>query len=143
MDATNITFSAKDVVGICIGLISILAFIYALKKNTEDSKKEVENVKLDLIDYKKEVEEKFVHAKNAKKANIESIMEHIKLAKQEMEKTELKLYDELDQVKKDQKDAHEKMNTKLDQVVQMQHAMNVTLAELTGFLKGKRSQEEK
>lgn len=142
MNAADITFNIKDVIAIVVAVISILGFLYALKRTSEKSAEETAALKKDLDEYKKAVEEKFLHAKNSKKANIQMIMDTIKSIKEDVEKKENQIYTRMNEIREEQKTAHDKLSDKIDNLVVMQQSMNTSLAELTGFLKGKRTTDE-
>ena len=138
MDATEITFGAKDVAAIIVAVISILGFLYALKRNADKATENAATIKKDLEDFKASTNEKFVHGKNSKKANIQYIMEAMQKNKDEVEKKESQIYNRISELKKEQQDAHEKLWLKLDTVETMQRDMSTSLAELTGYLKAKK-----
>ena len=138
MDATEITFGAKDVAAIIVAVISILGFLYALKRNADKATENAATIKKDLEDFKASTNEKFVHGKNSKKANIQYIMEAMQKNKDEDEKKESQIYTRISELKKEQQDAHEKLWLKLDTVETMQRDMSTSLAELTGYLKAKK-----
>lgn len=138
MDATEITFGAKDVAAIIVAVISILGFLYALKRNADKATENAATIKKDLEDFKASTNEKFVHGKNSKKANIQYIMEAMQKNKDEVEKKESQIYTRISELKKEQQDAHEKLWLKLDTVETMQRDMSTSLAELTGYLKAKK-----
>lgn len=142
MNASELTFGIKDVVAIAVGIIGIAGFLYALKRATDAAKDAVDGLKSDLNNYKREVEEKFLHAKNAKKANIQMVMEALQKTEESVDKKEAQLYARMEEMRKDQKDIQEKLWVKLDSVEKMQHSMSTGLAELTGFLKATKKKEE-
>lgn len=135
MDITQLTFGIKDVVAIIVGVISIFSFINAIKKASNKAEDSSAALKKVLEDHIKSTDEKFLHTRNSKKANIEIIMSHIKTNKEEVEKKESQIYSRIHEMKEEQKDAHQKLETKIDTLVSMQQSMNTNLAELTGFLK--------
>jgi len=137
MDATELTFGAKEVVEIILGILSIAAFLYAMKRAAEKTKDKLTVIEKDLDSLKKDTNEKFLHAKNAKKANIQTIMDSIQKQKEEVDKKEQQIYNRITEIRQEQQDAHEKLWVKLDGVEKMQFAMNTTLAELTGYMKAK------
>jgi uncharacterized protein HemX len=143
MNAASLTFGIKDVVAIVLAVISILGFLYALKNAAKKAQDSNDATRKDFEDYKKATEEKFLHAKNSKKANIQTIMDTIKQNKEEVEKKENQIYSRITEIREEQRTAHEKLAVKIDNVVDMQHTMNTSLAELTGFLKAKRNEPEK
>ena len=95
-------------------------------------------IKKDLEDFKASTNEKFIHGKNSKKANIQYIMDAMQKNKDEVDKKESQIYTRISELKQEQQDAHEKLWVKLDTVETMQRAMSTSLAELTGYLKAKR-----
>ena len=135
MDVTQLTFGIKDVVAIVIGVISIVSFFYALKRSSEKSRDAIKHLADQLNEHKTTVEEKFIHAKGAKKANIQSIMDTIDKQKDEFEKKESQIYTRINEIRQEQQEAHEKLWIKLDRVEKMTNSMNSQLSELTGFLK--------
>lgn len=138
MDATEITFGAKDVAAIIVGVISILGFLYALKRNADTATENAAVIKKDLEDFKASTNEKFIHGKNSKKANIQYIMDAMQKNKDEVEKKESQIYTRISEIRKEQQDAHEKLWLKLDTVETMQRDMSNSLAQLTGYLKAKK-----
>ena len=138
MDATEITFGAKDVAAIIVAVISILGFLYALKRNADKATENAATIKKDLEDFKASTNEKFIHGKNSKKANIQYIMDAMQKNKEEVEKKETQIYTRINEIRKEQQDAHEKLWLKLDTVETMQRDMSNSLAELTGYLKAKK-----
>jgi hypothetical protein len=138
MDATEITFGIKDVTAIIVGVISVLGFLYALKRNADKATEDAVTIKKDLEDFKASTNEKFIHGKNSKKANIQYIMDAMQKNKDEVEKKESQIYTRISELKKEQQDAHEKLWLKLDNVETMQRDMSTSLAQLTGYLKAKK-----
>ena len=137
MNATELTFGTKEVVEIVIGILGIAGFLYAMKRASEKTKDKLNVIEKDLEDLKKDTNEKFLHAKNAKKANIQTIMDSIQKQKEEVDKKEQQIYTRITEIRQEQQDAHEKLWVKLDGVEKMQFTMNTTLAELTGYMKAK------
>lgn len=137
MNATELTFGTKEVVEIVLGILAIAAFLYAMKRAAEKTKDKLNVIEKDLEDFKKETDENFFHAKNAKKANIQTIMDSIQKQKEEVDKKEQQIYTRINEIRQEQQDAHEKLWVKLDGVEKMQFSMNTALAELTGYLKAK------
>jgi len=143
MNVADLTFGIKDVVGIVLAVLAVVGFLYALKRTAEKAKELTSAVKKELDDYKKTVEEKFLQVKNSKKADIQIIMDIIKTNKEEVEKKENQIYARMNEIREEQKLAHDKLSDKIDSVVTMQQTMNTSLAELTGFLKGKHNDEHR
>lgn len=137
MNATELTFGIKEVVEIVLAILGIVGFLYAMKRAAEKTKDKLAVIEKDFDDFKKDTDEKFLHAKNAKKANMQNIMDTIDKNKDEVEKKEVQIYNKITELRKEQQDAHEKLWIKLDGVEKMQFAMNSTLSELSGYLKAK------
>ena len=70
MNASELTFNIKDVVTIVIGLGSIIGFVYMIKSNTEKTELKINETNEELTEFKKIVNEKFLHSKNTKKATV-------------------------------------------------------------------------
>lgn len=130
MDANELTFNIKDVVTIVIGLGSLIGFVYMIKSNAEKTELKITETNDELTEFKKIVNEKFLHSKNTKKATIEYIMDTV-------EKKESLIYTKISEIKNEQEVAHNKLWTKLDSVEKMQQSISNSLAELTGYLKAK------
>lgn len=150
MDFSHITFGIKDVIAIIGFVASAVTVYYKMKAADKDNKSEISNLKDDLKaehkyieSLKKEVDEKLLHAKNAKKANIQMIYQDFNKLEKSIQDKETQIYDRMKEIKEEQKEAHEKLSNKIDEVVKMQQTMNTSLAELTGFLKGKQNNEKK
>lgn len=150
MDFSHITFGIKDVIAIISFVASAVTVYYKMKAADKDNKSEISNLKDDLKaehkyieSLKKEVDEKLLHAKNAKKANIQMIYQDFNKLEKSIQDKETQIYDRMKEIKEEQKEAHEKLSNKIDEVVKMQQTMNTSLAELTGFLKGKQNNEKK
>lgn len=130
MDANELTFNIKDVVTIVIGLGSVIGFVYMIKSSTEKTELKITETNDELDEFKKIVNEKFLHSKNTKKATVEYIMDTV-------EKKENLIYAKISEIKNEQEVAHNKLWNKLDAVEKMQQNISNNLAELTGYLKAK------
>jgi len=130
MNANELTFNIKDVVTIVIGLGSVIGFIYMIKSSTEKTELKITETNDELDEFKKIVNEKFLHSKNTKKATVEYIMDTV-------EKKENLIYTKISEIKSEQEVAHNKLWNKLDSVEKMQQSISNSLAELTGYLKAK------
>lgn len=120
MEANDLTFGLKDVITIVIGVCTLLGFYYALKRS-------VEKVSNDLDD---------LEEKQEKDHNI--VMGAIKEHREDSDKREAKIYDRITDIRKEQKDAHEKLEIKIDAMAENLAKMNTNLSELTGYIKAKR-----
>jgi hypothetical protein len=130
MNASELIFGIKDVVAIIIGLGSIVSFVYVIKSSSEKANIKISETNDELDEFKKVVNEKFLHSKNTKKATVEYIMDTL-------EKKENLIYTKISEIKSEQEVAHNKLWNKLDTVEKMQQNISNNLAELTGYLKAK------
>lgn len=131
MNANEITFGIKDVAAIVTAVVSILGFLYALKRTADKANEDNLNLKKNMTDFENSTNEKFLHSKNTKKATVQHIMDTI-------DKKESLIYSKITEIKNDQEVAHNKLWTKLDSVEKMQQNISTSLAELTGYLKAKK-----
>ena len=135
MDITTITFGIKDVVAIIGGVLALSGFIYAMKRQSDKTDSRLTTLEINHEADIKNTEERFLHARNAKKANIMKIYE-------DMNKVEENLKEEITEIKSEQKTAHDKMSTKLDTLSNQMSTMNINLAELTGYIKAKKENDK-
>ncbi len=131
MNANEITFGIKDVAAIVTAVVSILGFLYALKRTADKANEDNLNLKKNMSDFENTTNEKFLHSKNTKKATVQHIMDTI-------DKKENLIYSKITEIKSDQEIAHNKLWTKLDSVEKMQHTISNELAQLNGYLKAKK-----
>lgn len=131
MNANDITFGIKDVAAIVTAVVSILGFLYALKRTADKANEDNLSLKKNIEDFKNSTSEKFLHSKNTKKATVQYIMDTI-------DKKENLIYSKITEIKNDQEIAHNKLWTKLDSVEKMQHTISNELAQLNGYLKAKK-----
>jgi len=131
MNANDITFGIKDVAAIVTAVVSILGFLYALKRTADKANEENLSLKKNIEDFKNSTNEKFLHSKKYKKATVQYIMDTI-------DKKENLIYSKITEIKNDQEIAHNKLWTKLDSVEKMQHTISNELAQLNGYLKAKK-----
>ena len=131
MNANEITFGIKDVAAIVTAVVSILGFLYALKRTADKANEDNLNLKKNMETFENSTNEKFLHSKNTKKATVQHIMDTI-------DKKESLIYTKITEIKNDQEVAHNKLWTKLDSVEKMQQNISTSLAELTGYLKAKK-----
>lgn len=120
MEVTSLTFNIKDVVTIVVGIGSFLGFYYALKRS-------VEKVGNDLEDLE-----------SKQKNDHQSVMQAMKDHKDDSDKKEQLIYKRIDEIKEEQKIAHEKLEVKIDAMSGHLSTMNTNLSELTGYIKAKK-----
>lgn len=138
MDAATLTFGIKDVVAIVIGVAGALAFIYALKNSAEKNKVLAEQALAAVTALQKSTDEKFLHAKNSKKANIELIMDEIEQVKSDVEKKETSIYTKISEIRTEQKEGHDKLSAQITTMSTQLTLIGNNMSELTGYIKAKK-----
>jgi carbonic anhydrase len=151
MNIEDLTFGIKDVVAIIVAIISGAGFVYAIKNQADKNKTRMNSLDLaqdelqsdtekSLVTMKTDMDEKFLHAKNAKKANIMAIYEEINRNREEFKEKETQIYIKIEDSRKEQKDSHEKMSVKLDTLGTQMNLISTNLAELTGYIRAKKEE---
>lgn len=152
MNIQDLTFGIKDVIAITAAVGAVWAFIYALKSQHDKSTARMNSLELaqdefqgdtikDMNVLRRETNEKFLHAKNAKKANIMAIYEELNRNKEDFKEKEAQIYTKIEDIRKEQKDSHDKMSTKLDVLSTQMNLMSTNLAELTGYIRAKKEKD--
>ena len=101
-------FTAKDVIWIITMVASGLSVYYAAKQ-------EINSLKLTL----------------------EKMQEEIDGLEEDVNKKETIIYDRMEQIKDEQKKAHEKLDLKMDNLTSHMTTLSNNIAELTGYIKAK------
>jgi len=120
MEITSLTFNIKDVITIVVGIGSFLGFYYALKREVEKV-----SIKVDSLEEKQEKDH-------------QSVTEAMKEHKDESSKKEELVYKRINEIRDEVKDAHGKLEVKIDGIVGSISTMNTNLSELTGYIKAKK-----
>jgi predicted Holliday junction resolvase-like endonuclease len=120
MEITSLTFNIKDVITIVVGIGSFLGFYYALKREVEKV-----SIKVDSLEEKQEKDH-------------QSVTEAMKEHKDESNKKEDQVYKRINEIRDEVKDAHGKLEVKIDGIVGSISTMNTNLSELTGYIKAKK-----
>lgn len=124
MEATELTFGARDVITIIIGAITIVGFYYALRRSIERLSGEFRNL---------ETKQKEDHS---------TVMAAMKEHKDDLDKRELKIYEQIDHIRSEQKEAHIKLESKMDSISTEVNKISSNLSELTGYIKAKKESEK-
>jgi small-conductance mechanosensitive channel len=135
MNIQDLTFGIKDVIAIIGGVATVVSFYFALRSSSKESSDKIAALERAREDDRKEVDEKFLHAKNAKKANIMSIYEEIARNKEEFKEKEAQIYQKIEDIRAEQKDSHDKMSIKLDGLSTQISTISTNLAEITGYIR--------
>jgi hypothetical protein len=125
MDATHLVFGIKDVIAIILGVISILGFLFALKRSSETTHTKLDSANLEHQAYKQETTAKLIELKA------------------DLEKKEVQFMSRIEQVRAEHRDDHEKLWVKIDSFEKTQQMMLTSLAELTGYLRAKNDSDKK
>ena len=120
MEITSLTFNIKDVITIVVGIGSFLGFYYALKREVEKV-----SIKVDSLEEKQEKDH-------------QSVTEAMKEHKDESSKKEELVYKRINEIRDEVKDAHGKLEVKIDAIVGRLSTMSANLSELTGYIKAKK-----
>jgi len=142
MDAATLTFGIKDVVAIIVGVISMASFIWALKSSNEKNKALATQALVEVAELQKTTDEKFLHAKNSKKANIQFLMDEIADAKAEVEKKESSIYSKITEIRTEQKEGHDKLSSQILVMSTQLNTIGNGVAELTGYMRAQKEQKE-
>ena len=113
MDVNTITFGIKDVVAILIGAITLYGILSAHKRSTEK------------LESRMDANEK---------ANSD--------LKSDLEKKELLIYAKITEVRDEQRDAHDKLSSKIDAIGTEVTKISSNLSELAGYLKAKKENDK-
>ena len=120
MEITSLTFNIKDVITIVVGIASFLGFYYALKRELEKV-----STKAEMIEEKH-------------KQDHQTVIQAMKDHKEETDKKEELVYKRISEIREEVKDAHGKLEVKIDGIVGSISTMNTNLSELTGYIKAKK-----
>lgn len=138
MEATDLSFGLVQVVEIVVLAGSAFGVYYGLKRSNEKNADKAKATEEKLEAYKKDMDEKFLHARNSKKANVQMLMDNITANKLEVEKKESKLYDKIEDARAEQKAEHEGLKKTMEGMNVQLHTINNNLAELTGYIRAKK-----
>ena len=120
MEITSLTFNIKDVITIVLGIASLLGLYYALKRAVEKVSSDLENLE------------------DKQEKDHQSIVTAMKEHKEDSDKKEAQIYKRIDDIREEQKSAHEKLEVKIDAMADNLVKMSGSLAELTGYIKAKK-----
>lgn len=127
MDVTSLTFTLKDVITITFGIASLIGIYYKLLKQINDLKNTVQT---------QETQHK-MEAENSEKKLVD-LTKTIDAHKVDSDKREDQVYKRINEIREEQKNAHEKLEFKIDAMANHLSNMNTNLSELTGYIKAKK-----
>jgi predicted nucleic acid-binding Zn-ribbon protein len=70
-----------------------------------------------------------------------AIYEELNRNKEDFKEKEAQIYTKIEDIRKEQKDSHDKMSTKLDVLSTQMNLMSTNLAELTGYIRAKKEKD--
>ncbi len=135
---TDWQFGFTQVVEIVVLVLSAAGAWYGVKRSNEKNKERIAALEIKVAEFQKETNEKFIHARNSKKANIQVIMDTIKANREEVEKKEEKIYNRMEEVRKEQKEAHGQLNIKMDNMNTKLDTVSMAISQITGYFQAKK-----
>ena len=150
---TDWQFGFTQVIEIVMVAVSAAGTYWALKRNNEKNREKIENVEQrsrekikaleETIDaMEKAANEKFIHARNSKKANVQMLEDKIRRVEDMVEKKETKIYMTLDDVRKEQKEAHGQIAGKMDTVLTQLGSLATTIGRMEGYFQAKNEKDK-
>jgi predicted Holliday junction resolvase-like endonuclease len=127
MDITSLTFTLKDVITITFGIASLVGIYYKLLKQINDLKNKMQT---------QETQHNMENAAADKR--ITDLTKTIDDHKNDSDKREDQVYKRINEIREEQKNAHEKLEFKIDAMANHLSSMNTNLSELTGYIKAKK-----
>lgn len=121
VEVTELTFNVKDVITIVIGISSFIGFYYALKRSVEKVSSDLDTLEL------------------KQKKDMENIMATIIEHKKDLQTSEDHIYSRMGEIRDEQRNANDKLETKIDSMANHISSISTCLAELTGYIKAKKS----
>jgi gas vesicle protein len=138
MNIGELIFGLKDVIAIIGGVGSLTGLYYVLKNGVYRAEEKALTAIETIQNMRRDFDDKIIHLKNGKQASIKVLTEDLGEVKQTIKEKEIQIYTKIDQVRDEQKDAHDKLSNKLDTVVSTLGTMSVNIAEMNGYLKAKK-----
>jgi predicted Holliday junction resolvase-like endonuclease len=124
MNINSIIFELKDVIALTIAVASLLGFYFRLKRQ------------LDKL---------YIHVDELEKKHNESnksVMEALEENKKDFEKREINLHDRINEVRNDNINSYQKLESKIDIIFNHLSTITSNLAEITGFIRGTSSKRQ-
>ena len=140
MNIEQLTFGIKDVLMIISAVISIISFIFAIRKTADNAKDKIDGVdkarQEDKLALTKLITEETAEREKANDLIVQLIQEH----KKEAEKRENFIYERINDVREEHRDAYREIARKMDSMAVAMTTLSSKVSELTGYIKGKSDQ---
>jgi len=120
MESATVLFETRDVVTIVAGVASLSGLYYTLKRAVD------------------KLSTNFTNMQEHHSRDMSTLNESLKETKEDFSKKEQNIYTRIGELREEQKSASEKLDIKIDAISSSVNSMNAALAELTGYLKGKK-----
>jgi len=116
MNVQDLTFGLKDVIWIVTGIVAGIGIIYAQKAVLDKIR-----IRMDVLEANNSI-------------NAQDILD----CRNEFKEKETEIYSKMEDIRTEQKASHDKMSAKLDTLSAQLATVNMNLAELTGYMRGKK-----
>lgn len=120
MEPGTVFFETRDVITIVVGVASLSGLYYTLKRSVD------------------RLSTNFTNMQENHSRDMASLNQSLKETKDDFGKKEQNIYTRIGELREEQKSASERIDIKIDAITSHITAMNASLAELTGYLKGKK-----
>lgn len=121
MEPSTVFFETRDVITIIVGVASLSGLYYTLKRSVD------------------KLSTNFINMQENHSRDMENINQSLKETKEDFSKKEQSIYSRISELREEQKSASERLDIKIDAISSSVNAMNASLAELTGYIKAKKS----
>ena len=142
MNIEQLTFGIKDVFIIISAVLSIVGFIFAIRKTAENAKDKIDALDKVRKTDKAELAQKINTETKDRESDYLKIAELIQDHKRETEKREKLIYDRISDVREEHRDTNEKLSVKMDSMAIMMNNLSSKISELTGYIKGKTDKDK-
>lgn len=120
MEPSTVFFETRDVITIIVGVASLSGLYYTLKRSVD------------------RLSTNFTNMQENHTRDMASLNQSLKETKEDFSKKEQNIYTRISELREEQKTASERLDIKIDAISSSVNSMNAALAELTGYLKGKK-----
>jgi hypothetical protein len=120
MEPSTVFFETRDVITIVVGVSSLFGLYYTLKRSVD------------------KLATNFINMQDNHSRDMANLNQSLKETKEDFSKKEQNIYTRISELREEQKTASERLDIKIDAISSSVNAMNASLAELTGYLKGKK-----
>lgn len=137
MNIEQLTFGIKDVFIIVSAVLSIVGFIFAIRRTADNAKDRLEALDKVRENDKLELTNKMAAETKAREDDYLKIADAIQDYKRDTARREDLIYHKIAEVREEHRDANEKLSSKMDVMATMMTNLSSKISELTGYIKGK------